>query len=75
MEKQHVPARAPDRLREIEILLVARKSVQQHDRGVGLRSGCEVEEAVDLDVTGRDRDRFHGRRELRIRRRILGFVG
>ena len=47
VERYRVPARAPRRLGEIEILLVARQSVEDHDRRVKSDSRSLVDHAVD----------------------------
>ena len=73
MQRQHVPPCAPRGLGEIEVLLVAGKAVEEHQRGMRSRTGGGVEQRVHCSIARRDHQRRHGRRVCGIARWIDGY--
>ena len=59
MEGEDGPAVAPDGLGEVEVLLVARKTVQQEQGWVRAGTGCFVEDAVHQGAVAGDVHHFH----------------
>ena len=70
IEGHGIPAGAPNRLRQIEILLVAGQAVQQHHGRVGARAGRDIGDAVDRHPAARDAQHLHARWMGRIDGRV-----
>ena len=61
IEVEDVPALAPDGLREIEVLLIAGKAMQQKDRAMGPGACRFVEQRVERGAMAGELKSFHGR--------------
>src|SRR5579872_493696 len=72
VECDGVPSGAPYRLREIQILLVARQAVQKNERRMRPGAGGEIRDCVDAHAAGRDVQHFHARGMGGVARRIDG---
>src|SRR6185437_2636624 len=54
VECDRVPTGASHRLREIQVLLVARQPVQQHEGWMHTRTSCQIRDAIYLHAAGWD---------------------
>ena len=62
IEPHHMKSRATNRLRQIEVLLVARVAMQENDDGMSACAAGEIHQRVELRVAARDLRRGEQRR-------------